>query len=372
MKRVLQGATALAAVMAAAPAFATEGWYGRVDAGYALDGNLESVRSSVTVPAFETRSLDQDWLGTGAIGYAFDNGFRLEGELGYRYNDIEIQPANVNGRGGNAHAGSAMINGIFDFNRGGGIEPYVGLGVGLGRVYAHSNNTPGTPAAFQGFDDSDTGLAWQAMAGLGLAVSEQLTIDVGYRYFAVPNLEFVGRVGTSTPRSYEADYDNQAVTVGLRWQFAPPAPPPTPMEVLPPPPPPPVVVAPPAPPPVQVAPPRVACPTNQFKVYFEWDRATLNQAARDTIQNAVSQARRCNLGGVVVVGHTDTSGSPRYNARLSERRASVVAQALVAGGINGGAISTSAAGETQLDKATRDGVREPLNRRTEVTITFVP
>jgi OOP family OmpA-OmpF porin len=370
MKRILQGATALAAVMVAAPAFATEGWYGRLDAGYSFDGSNEINRSTFTTPNFKTDSLDNDWFGSGGLGYAFDNGFRLEGELSYRYNDIEAITG-LNRRGGNAHASAALINGILDFDLGGGIEPYVGVGVGIGRVDANAANTGTTGATFQSYDDADTSLAWQALAGVGLALSEQLTIDVGYRYFAIPNLEFVGQGPTGTPRSFEADYDNSGVSVGLRWQFAVPPPvvvPPPPPPVLPPPPPP---VLPPPPPP-RVEPPRVACPTNEFKVYFEWDRSTLNQAARDTISTAIAQARNCNIGNVVVVGHTDTSGSPRYNQMLSERRARVVADALSAGGIAAGSMSVSGAGETQLDRATRDGVREPLNRRTVVTISFRP
>jgi OOP family OmpA-OmpF porin len=71
-----------------------------------------------------------------------------------------------------------------------------------------------------------------------------------------------------------------------------------------------------------------------------------------------------------VVGHTDTSGSAQYNVGLSERRASVVRDALIAGGLAAGAITTDARGETDLATPTRDGVREPLNRRTAVTITF--
>jgi outer membrane protein OmpA-like peptidoglycan-associated protein len=114
----------------------------------------------------------------------------------------------------------------------------------------------------------------------------------------------------------------------------------------------------------------VACPTSDFVVYFEWDRSNLNQAALETIDAAVARARQCNVGGVVVVGHTDTSGSPTYNQGLSERRASVVRDALVARGIGAGSITSQARGETDLARATRDGVREPLNRRTAVTISF--
>jgi outer membrane protein OmpA-like peptidoglycan-associated protein len=114
----------------------------------------------------------------------------------------------------------------------------------------------------------------------------------------------------------------------------------------------------------------VACPTSDFVVYFEWDRSNLNQAALETIDAAVNRARQCNVGGVVVVGHTDTSGSAQYNIGLSERRASVVRDALVARGIAAGSIRSEARGETDLARETRDGVREPLNRRTAVTISF--
>jgi len=114
----------------------------------------------------------------------------------------------------------------------------------------------------------------------------------------------------------------------------------------------------------------MACPQSDFVVYFEWDRSNLNQAALETIDAAVARARQCNVGGVVVVGHTDTSGSTQYNVGLSERRASVVRDALVARGVAAGSIRTEARGETDLARATNDGVREPLNRRTAVTISF--
>ncbi|MCX7356926.1 MAG: OmpA family protein [Alphaproteobacteria bacterium] len=148
------------------------------------------------------------------------------------------------------------------------------------------------------------------------------------------------------------------MTVGLRWQFgaaAAPPPPPPPAYVPPPPPPPPVAAA---------------CPTSEFVVYFEWDRSNLNQAALETIDAAVNRARQCNVSGTIVVGHTDTSGSPTYNQGLSERRASVVRDALVSRGLAAGSIQTQARGESDLARATRDGVREPLNRRTAVTISF--
>jgi outer membrane protein OmpA-like peptidoglycan-associated protein len=248
-----------------------------------------------------------------------------------------------------------MANLFYDFNRGGGLEPYIGVGVGGARLNLRADDS--VPPPTYTIDDEDTVFAYQGMIGVAIGVTEQLDVDVGYRYFKAEDIEYTSsEVGTFTG---EADYEHEALTVGLRYQFAAPAPPPAP--------PPPPVVAPPPPPPPPVA---VACPQSDFVVYFEWDRSNLNQAALETIDAAVARARQCNVSNVVVVGHTDTSGSTAYNQGLSERRASVVRDALVARGIGAGAITTQARGETDLARQTRDGVREPLNRRTAVTITF--
>lgn len=381
MKKVLQGATALAAVMIAVPAFATEGWYGRVDAGYGFDGNIDLTAPASAAPRLNGEAeLDGDWTQHLGLGYGFENGFRLEAELGHRFNDIGATFAPTATSfgvrpGGNTHAWTALVNGIVDLNRAGTFQPYFGVGVGLGRVEADARSPSIASQPFNGnnsfnqaLDDSDTGFAYQGLVGVGIGLGERLALDIGYRYLAIPNLEFVGRDGAA-PAAFEGDYTQQAVTAGLRWQFAAPvAPPPPPPPPVAPPPPPPPRVEPPAPPP---PPPPVACPMQEFKVYFEWDRSNLSQAAMETIDAAVAQARRCNVSGVLVVGHTDTSGRPAYNVALSERRAAVVRDALTARGM-GGSITTQAAGETQLDRATRDGVREPLNRRTVVTISFRP
>jgi outer membrane protein OmpA-like peptidoglycan-associated protein len=347
MRKLLSSA-ALAALATgvATTADATEGWYGRVDAGYTVDGELDV---DLAADSFD---LEEDWMGSLGFGYAMHNsGWRFEGELSYRDNELEVDPPTLND--GEVQAIAAMFNAYYDFNKGGRIEPYVGVGIGAAQLDAN--------AVFNGFNDEfdtdDTVAAAQAMVGVAVGLTDRLDLDIGYRYFYAPDAEFDGLQDGVVPTTYEADYTHQAVTVGLRWQFAGAAPPP-------PPPPPPPPAAPPPPPPA------AACPTSEFVVYFEWDRSNLNQAALETIDAAVNRARACNVGGVVVVGHTDTSGSTAYNEGLSERRAGVVRDALVARGVPAGAITTQARGETDLARATRDGVREPLNRRTAVTISF--
>jgi OOP family OmpA-OmpF porin len=333
---------ALAALMAstAGAAYATEGWYGRADAGYSIGGDIEFGGTSY--------DLENDWSQHLGLGYAFQNGFRAEGEISHRYNNFGEDEGLADG---NVHAWAGMLNGYYDFNRGGAVQPYLGVGVGAARLNVSA------AGGFGSFQGDDTVLAYQGMAGVAFDLTEQLALDIGYRYFVADDADFDGLSPNLTAATFDAEYEHQAITLGLRYQFAAPPPPPPPPAPPPPPPPPPL----PAP---------VACPTSEFVVYFEWDRSNLNQAALETIDAAVARARQCNVGGVVVVGHTDTSGSTQYNIGLSERRASVVRDALVARGVAAGSITTQARGETDLARATRDGVREPLNRRTAVTISF--
>jgi OOP family OmpA-OmpF porin len=321
MKNKLMRTLALAALLSAlsvGAAQATEGWYGRVDVGYSIDGEIELDDTDF--------DLEDDWMADIGVGYGFMGGFRGEAELAYRNNDIDLISDEV-------EVWSLMANLFYDFNRGGRFQPYLGVGAGF--------------AQLETLGEDEDSWGWQGLAGVGIELSDRATLDIGYRYFVLEDLELFG---------IDSDYEHQAVTVGLRWEFGAAAPPPPPP--LPPPPPPP------PPPPVTM------CPTSDFVVYFEWDRSNLNQAALETIDSAVARARACNVGSVVVVGHTDTSGSTQYNVGLSERRAGVVRDALVARGINAGSIRTEARGENDLARPTNDGVREPLNRRTAVTISF--
>lgn len=353
MKTNLKRTLALAALMATmgGVAHAQEGWYGRVDVGQSIDGELDGDIDDGLDSAPFNPDLDDDWMAGIGAGYGFSNGFRAEAELSYRQNEwgpefIADPPDDE--FTGDTTAWAAMVNLYYDFNRGGGIQPYLGLGVGAANVDVGFDGAGG---------GDDTVAAYQGLAGVGFGITDRLMLDIGYRYFMAPDVDISDSFGGAY--TSETDYEHQAVTVGLRWAFGAAA-------ATPPPPPPPPPMTPPPPPP----PPVTTCPTSEFVVYFEWDRSNLNQAALETIDAAVNRARQCNVGGVVVVGHTDTSGSPTYNEGLSERRASVVRDALVARGIPTGSITTQARGETDLARATADGVREPLNRRTAVTITF--
>jgi OOP family OmpA-OmpF porin len=105
-------------------------------------------------------------------------------------------------------------------------------------------------------------------------------------------------------------------------------------------------------------------------VYFPFDQYVLTPEAQAVVQQAADYAKSGGATKVTVTGHTDTSGSDKYNAKLSERRAKAVADGLVSLGLNATSLSVDWKGESAPAVATGDGVKEPLNRRSTVSINF--
>lgn len=105
----------------------------------------------------------------------------------------------------------------------------------------------------------------------------------------------------------------------------------------------------------------------KYIVFFDWDSSTLNPGANAILDAAAQEANGRDLIQIDLVGHTDTSGSRDYNQRLSMRRANVVRDAMVARGVDASLLSVNHRGEDELMVDTPDGVREPANRRTEIT-----
>jgi len=127
--------------------------------------------------------------------------------------------------------------------------------------------------------------------------------------------------------------------------------------------------APPPPPPAPVAAPAPApAPSNDFTVYFDFDSWTLKAEQLKVLDQVIATARSGGQSNIVIVGHTDTSGSAEYNQALSVRRANVVVEALVQMGARRAAIRASGVGETDLAVQTGDNVKEAQNRRTVITL----
>ena len=109
-------------------------------------------------------------------------------------------------------------------------------------------------------------------------------------------------------------------------------------------------------------------PARTFTLFFGNDQAALTPDGDVVVHEAVGAAKANPNTRITVAGHADTSGNSAYNQALSQRRASAVKDALMRQGVNEAAISVVGRGEDQLLVSTRDGVREPRNRRVEIVI----
>jgi outer membrane protein OmpA-like peptidoglycan-associated protein len=70
---------------------------------------------------------------------------------------------------------------------------------------------------------------------------------------------------------------------------------------------------------------------------------------------------------ITIIGHADQAGPQSYNLNLSRQRANAVKEALVSQGVPENIIRIEAKGETAPLVQTGGNMREPANRRVDVS-----
>jgi len=106
-------------------------------------------------------------------------------------------------------------------------------------------------------------------------------------------------------------------------------------------------------------------------ITFKSDSAELDPSFYKVLNSVNLVLKKYNKTVVEVAGHTDSTGAPEYNQKLSERRANSVAQYLETQGLASNRVVTVGAGETRpvADNSTPQG--RQANRRVELTLTPV-
>jgi len=295
---------------------------------------------------------DLGWLGSISAGYGWANGINLELEGAYRHNSID-EIAGVSGNG-DVRNSNIMVNLLYRYTTTGWVVPFVGFGVGAGRVTYDAVFPLGGPPT-TGVTDKDWSPAYQGIVGAEFPVTSNLGLNISYRYLYEPDIKMTAANGVGMDTTYQS----HAVMFGVRWSFGAPA---APVVAAAEPP----RAAPPAPPP----PPAVQQAPSQYLVFFDWDSSQLTAEAQRIIRTAADAAKQGRVARIEVTGHADRSGTDAYNMRLSQRRADAVKAELAKNGVATGDIATFAKGESQPLVPTADGVREPQNRR--VQIVFPP
>lgn len=409
--RKLAIAVALSTTVLAGPALARDGaWYVGGDFGAMI---VEDVDLTFD-PAGTSRlvSLDHDYGYDGALFVGYDFGaFRLEAEVAYKSAEIEsynsqialpgFSPGFVPGfrdaGGGETNVLSGMINAMLDFGDDDGLSGFVGGGVGMARVDFSNLRAFANQGAF--LDDSDTNFAWQGVAGVRAAITPNIDVTLRYRFFNVENVDMVGFNG----QDVEGRFRSHSLLGGITFNFGAPAividdcvspnyrdaagvcvtpPPPCPdgsardvngqCPIVDP-----IVTCPPPPQSdgttqvrqsqLSTCPRPAVIPQGPFIVYFDWDQDTLRDDARRTLDQVAQAYAAGGRPQVVLAGHADRSGSATYNVGLSQRRANNTRDYLGSRGVTAGSMTTQAFGESRPAVETADGVREPDNRRVEIT-----
>ena len=105
---------------------------------------------------------------------------------------------------------------------------------------------------------------------------------------------------------------------------------------------------------------------HSYLVFFDFNKSDLTAAALKIVDQAAADAAAGKATQLTVTGHTDTVGSDAYNMRLSRRRAESVAAQLEKDGLPASEIEIVAKGKRDLLVPTKDGVKEPQNRRVAI------
>ena len=177
-----------------------------------------------------------------AFGYAIF-GFRPEAELSYRqigFSDFEYTSFSQDGvelpaaaldalndsiivKSGNLAVLGAMANLWFDIDTGTPLRPYLGGGVGLGRVTLDSRSS----AKFSGVsvlrefpESSASAFAFQAGAGLGYHAGGGLSVSLGYRLYGTTDAHLAWNAkDSSTDEILKARVLLHNIDLGISYRF---------------------------------------------------------------------------------------------------------------------------------------------------------
>jgi outer membrane protein OmpA-like peptidoglycan-associated protein len=105
-----------------------------------------------------------------------------------------------------------------------------------------------------------------------------------------------------------------------------------------------------------------------FTLNFRFESDELTDESKALVPKVLEAVKGRPAPDVLVVGHTDTMGTPQANIELGLKRASMVRNLLVEAGLTPSAIEVTSHGEAELLVKTPNDTAEPRNRRVEIAV----
>jgi len=105
-----------------------------------------------------------------------------------------------------------------------------------------------------------------------------------------------------------------------------------------------------------------------FTLNFKFESDELTDESRALLPEILNTVKERIIPEVLVVGHTDTMGTPRANIELGLTRANTVRNLLIQVGLDPALIEVRSHGEGDLLVKTPDETAEARNRRVEISV----
>jgi outer membrane protein OmpA-like peptidoglycan-associated protein len=106
----------------------------------------------------------------------------------------------------------------------------------------------------------------------------------------------------------------------------------------------------------------------RFILYFRFESDDLTDESRALVPEILNAVKARPTPDIVVVGHTDTMGTPRTNFELGLKRATRVRNLLTEAGLDASTIDVKSLGQADLLIKTPNETPEPRNRRVEIAV----
>jgi outer membrane protein OmpA-like peptidoglycan-associated protein len=103
-------------------------------------------------------------------------------------------------------------------------------------------------------------------------------------------------------------------------------------------------------------------------ILFDVDKTDLKPAAQNSLKQLAVSLQNNPQTDILVVGHTDSTGTAAHNMDLSIRRADAVKLFIDQQGVNSGRLTTQGKGETEPIASNSTAAGRAQNRRVEIVI----
>ena len=165
----------------------------RVELALQRSSNTVTSQSDMVLSSTNLTSIDAGVLITGNVG------------------DTGVNTGLFLSEGGRMETTAVMLNAYYDFDFGGDINPYVGVGIGNAEENVLFRTRGGNLTR-----DKDNGFAWQLIGGLEYQALPNAVLFGQYRYFRAEDSELGLKILSG---SINVENQFQAFEVGLRFSF---------------------------------------------------------------------------------------------------------------------------------------------------------